>query len=78
MKDFCGVSKIEDKLNLVYLASELKSWKVSIVSRENAGENYLALSDPKFSVNLSNIKLEDFNSYCLNNLGFPLNIPSSH
>jgi hypothetical protein len=25
MKDFCGVSKIEDKLNLVYLASELKS-----------------------------------------------------
>ena len=78
MKDFCGVSKIEDKLNLVYLASELKSWKVSIVSRENAGENYLALSDQKFSVNLSNIKLEDFNSYCLNNLGFSLNIPSSH
>jgi hypothetical protein len=24
VKDFCGVSKVEDKLNLVYLASELK------------------------------------------------------
>lgn len=72
VKDFCGVSKVEDKLNLVYLASELKNWKVSIVSRENAGESYLALSDPKFDVNLSNINFEDFNKYCLDDLGFSL------
>jgi len=72
VKDFCGVSKVEDKLNLVYLASELKNWKVSIVSRENASESYLALSDPKFDVNLSNINFEDFNKYCLDDLGFSL------